>query len=40
MWSDMWASEGFIIHSETLAQSQVSSYVTLKKLTSVKNTNR
>lgn len=30
MGSDMWASEGFIIHSEMLAPSQVSSYVTLK----------
>lgn len=28
--SDVWASEDFIIHSEMLAQSQVSSYVTLK----------
>lgn len=28
--SDVWASEDFIIHSEMLALSQVSSYVTLK----------
>lgn len=29
-WSDVWASEGFIIHTEALSRSQVSSHVTLK----------